>query len=168
MSAPATTSLADAYRDGYRDALDELLDVVAGMVADVRRGLFTLDETLGRLARDESWLVVPFEYADDEPVQPCADCGRDTLGTSDHDYYMVRDEVWAAAGMPATDPFRDPHQPGVFLHRRCLEKRLGRQLVRDDYTSAPVNAPILRELEREAVVPARPERVDGRANGATS
>ena len=78
------------------------------------------------------WPEVPDEYDDDRFEALCRDCGVDTLGTPEGDWYMVRDEVWAAAGMPSTSEF------DVFLHRRCLEERLGRRLTAADYTDAPV------------------------------
>jgi hypothetical protein len=56
----------------------------------------------------------------------CAECGEVCS-----DYYMVRNEVWAAAGM----------SHGV-LHLRCLEKRLGRDLTLDDFMDSPANAAI--------------------------
>jgi hypothetical protein len=37
-----------------------------------------------------------------DPAAPCVDCGVDTLPTDEDsraEYYMVYDEVWAAAGM---------------------------------------------------------------------
>lgn len=55
----------------------------------------------------------------------CADCGGDTAG----DGYMVRDDIWAQARAPRLGR----------LHTACLEKRLGRQLVDQDYTDAPIN-----------------------------
>jgi hypothetical protein len=65
---------------------------------------------------------------------PCIDCRRDTgdsiggLG----EWYMVRDELWAAAGMTPD---------GGCLCIECLEARLGRQLDRSDFTDASVNDP---------------------------
>lgn len=46
--------------------------------------------------------------------------------------YVVKDEVWEAAGMPP-----DPH--GGFLCLACLSARLGRKLRRRDFTDYPVN-----------------------------
>jgi hypothetical protein len=53
----------------------------------------------------------------------CFDCG------SDDDYYMLRDEVWAATGMG-----RRGH-----LCIACVEERLGRTLTREDFTDVDVN-----------------------------
>jgi hypothetical protein len=60
----------------------------------------------------------------DEPSDyTCVECQqllpvRETL-------YLVRGEVWRAAGMPLWD--------SGYLHRACLEKRLGRKLTGEDY-----------------------------------
>ena len=50
----------------------------------------------------------------------CAECGKPCYL---HQLYIVRGETWAAAGMAGW--------ASGFLHRECLEKRLGRKL-RDD------------------------------------
>jgi hypothetical protein len=65
----------------------------------------------------------------------CVDCGVETQplrsdGTADFerwDLYMVRREVWAAAGDVAGS-----------LCRLCLARRLGRSLVDVDYLARPV------------------------------
>lgn len=62
----------------------------------------------------------------------CRDCDTETLSTdpgATTEYYMVRTEVWLAAGAP---------QRG-YLCIGCLEKRLGRQLHRGDFTTAKLN-----------------------------
>jgi hypothetical protein len=43
--------------------------------------------------------------------------------------YMVKDEVWRAAGLVYTD----------FRCRECLNRLLGRPLVIEDFTDAPIN-----------------------------
>jgi len=43
-------------------------------------------------------------------------------------YYMVTDKVWQASGVI-----------NGLLCLYCLTKRIGRKLVRDDFTSAPCN-----------------------------
>ncbi len=45
------------------------------------------------------------------------------------DAYMVHDAVWEKAGMG--------HRG--FLHLKCLERRLGRKLVLEDFTTFPIN-----------------------------
>jgi hypothetical protein len=63
----------------------------------------------------------------------CADCGVNTLAIGE--WYIVKDEVWKAAGRlgDLTDSF--------FLCIGCLELRLERRLMPDDFTDAPVNDP---------------------------
>jgi hypothetical protein len=65
------------------------------------------------------------ECADDPCLLVCADCR-----TEGWDLYMVRNEVWAEAGM---DPL------GI-LCIPCLEARLGRRLHRSDFTYVPINS----------------------------
>src|SRR5215475_13027752 len=50
-------------------------------------------------------------------------------GQMDISLYMVKDEVWAEAGLGEKD----------FAHPTCLAKRLGRPLRLEDFTSAPCN-----------------------------
>ena len=54
------------------------------------------------------------------------------------EWYMVRDEVWAAAGM---DTGAIPLGGRGFLCMGCLETRLGRRLLPGDFIDAPVNWP---------------------------
>jgi hypothetical protein len=70
----------------------------------------------------------------------CDDCGKDTT-PCDHrgdpifkrfDYYIVRDEVWAAAGMHGWK--------SGYLCTPCLERRLGRKLADNDYLARPGRA----------------------------
>lgn len=58
----------------------------------------------------------------------CVDCGVNTHDADE--YYMVHDELWAAAGMEPA---------GGMLCVGCLEQRLGRRLTAADFTDAPVN-----------------------------
>jgi hypothetical protein len=53
----------------------------------------------------------------------CADCGKRIAAKETA--YIVRGEVWAAAGMHGWK--------GGYLHERCLAKRLGRTLTKRDY-----------------------------------
>jgi hypothetical protein len=57
----------------------------------------------------------------------CLDCGVDTIDSAE--FYMIRDETWLAA---------NPKRDGM-LCVACLEKRLGRELVTDDFTWCPAN-----------------------------
>lgn len=61
---------------------------------------------------------------------PCVDCGVDTYARGVDEYYMVHNEVWAAAGMLPRDGM---------LCIGCLEARLGRRLTAVDFTDVPVN-----------------------------
>lgn len=56
---------------------------------------------------------------------PCGDCGRDTYGATDREWYHVYNEVWESAGMAV-------HGSG-FLCIECLEFRLGRALTPHDF-----------------------------------
>jgi hypothetical protein len=68
----------------------------------------------------------PYTFIDD-PSSPCLDCG---VATMPGEYYMVHDFVWQAAGMKSR---------GI-LCIGCLERRLGRQLVPQDFPEVEVNA----------------------------
>jgi hypothetical protein len=61
------------------------------------------------------------------------DCGRDTVPAdlSEVEYYMVHNEMWAAAGMG--------HPRGGMLCVGCLEGRLDRELVPADFTNVVAN-----------------------------
>jgi hypothetical protein len=68
---------------------------------------------------------------DDCPPPLCADCGVDTCPVDRGfraEFFMVHDEVWAAAGMGAG-----------YLCVGCLERRLGRQLTPGDFTACELN-----------------------------
>ena len=61
---------------------------------------------------------------------PCNDCGVAT--TPDHgpwEWYMVHDSIWQAAGM----------KPRGVLCIGCLEQRLDRQLVPQDFPDLRIN-----------------------------
>jgi len=69
----------------------------------------------------------------------CSDCGMDTepwpphRGTQEH--YLVKDEVWAAAGMPKAHMNTGDLAKcgGGILCVGCIEKRLGRLLTVSDF-----------------------------------
>ena len=69
----------------------------------------------------------------------CNDCGMDTepwpphRGTQEH--YVVKDEIWSAAGMPLGKHRTDDLAiiGGGILCVGCIEKRLGRLLTIDDF-----------------------------------
>lgn len=60
---------------------------------------------------------------DDDFTMMCSGCGNEVT-----DYYMVRTDLWANYG--AGDGF---------LHLKCLEKRIGRAITREDFSDAPIN-----------------------------
>ncbi len=68
----------------------------------------------------------------------CPICGWVT-----HDQYMVTDECWQEAGLDYYDN----------LHLVCLESRLGRALVRGDFTNAPINEGVFKRFERCQISP---------------
>lgn len=65
-----------------------------------------------------------------EAFMPCIDCGKE-CGWNACQYlmYMVRDDVWSAAGFHEDDN----------ACQECLAKRLNRMLVSEDYELAAVN-----------------------------
>jgi hypothetical protein len=80
----------------------------------------------------------------------CRDCGVDTTPCTGKrgcrhkgrwQYYMVRAEIWAAAGMQASSVRPQGESDGDFLCIPCLEGRLGRALRPDDFPNMPVNCP---------------------------
>jgi len=65
-----------------------------------------------------------------QPIIPCADCEVDVFEIDER--FMVNDQVWAAAGL-------EPDSGWMCVE--CLEARLGRELVADDFADLPMNAP---------------------------
>lgn len=55
----------------------------------------------------------------------CMDCGKDTW----NEYYMIHSQTWKKA---------NPKIKGK-LCIKCLEKRLGRRLVKKDFTKVKIN-----------------------------
>jgi len=91
---------------------------------------------------------------------PCADCGMFTvMAGRPPEWYMVRDDVWAAAGMPVyavrTGTLTE------ILCTGCLEARLGRELTAAGFTSSEDGDPARTRMtprlaDRVARPPARP------------
>jgi hypothetical protein len=81
----------------------------------------------------------------------CKDCGMDTepwpphRGTQEH--FIVKNEIWAAAGMPPgkVDPDDMSMRGGGILCVGCIEKRLGRLLTINDF--APRTLDLLKSCE---------------------
>lgn len=79
------------------------------------------------------------------PEFDCKDCNKSTF-RSDYNYYMVKNELWAKAFGAG---------PGM-LCIPCLEKRIGRELVIDDFAKVPLNVGYLMKFE-EVLAAAREE-----------
>ncbi|MDB4278011.1 hypothetical protein N9917_00115 [Deltaproteobacteria bacterium] len=77
-----------------------------------------MEETARTVAAEEGGLDVVMSHA-------CVQCSK----PEGPDYYMVTDEVWQQAQVPALS----------VLHLHCLEARLGRRLTIVDFTDVPVN-----------------------------
>lgn len=62
----------------------------------------------------------------------CDDCKRETNHqlTDNAEYYMIHNELWHCAIQ---------NKPANFLCVGCLEKRLKRKLVPEDFTDCPLN-----------------------------
>ena len=70
----------------------------------------------------------------------CVDCKKDTAPKKGNgEWYMVHDEVWASAGPMERDPRSVCIGLPGYLCIGCLERRLDRHLVPEDFTSAPIN-----------------------------
>ena len=87
---------------------------------------------------------------------PCTDCGMATTPcsgrrgcrhTGRHEWYHVADDVWTAAG--GSSWMR------LILCIRCLERRLGRQLVAADFDELPCNLPDTWDTPRLAAAKTR-------------
>jgi hypothetical protein len=62
----------------------------------------------------------------------CDDCDVDTTDDANNEYYMIQDELWAAARTESKS--RKPTLPvTATLCIGCLEERLGRQLTSKDF-----------------------------------
>lgn len=81
----------------------------------------------------------------------CLDCGVEissALDDGEREHYMVHNSVWAQSGLKPE---------GGCLCILCLEARIGRKLMRVDFTDVPLNNPDLygnfsqRLLDRLAV-----------------
>jgi hypothetical protein len=80
----------------------------------------------------------------------CNDCGMDTepwpphRGTQEH--YIVKNEVWSAAGMPPGELDTDDLsiRGGGILCVGCIEKRLGRLLTIEDFSPLTLTPDLLK------------------------
>lgn len=95
-----------------------------------------MSKRCGPIDMDDLWSEYPDDDDDDESYNfddwladegwLCRDCGIHTGVTGE--YYMVRDELW--------DEFGCGHG---MLCIACLEQRMGRILIPQDFTNAPIN-----------------------------
>lgn len=75
----------------------------------------------------------------------CLDCGENTK----LEHYFVRNEVW----------FGEAHMTEVgMLCVSCLEARIGRQLVPEDFTDAHINDPRTHPMSMRLLFRLRPGR----------
>lgn len=65
----------------------------------------------------------------------CKGCGVDT--NANHEYYMLKDKVW----------FQVMGKKRGMLCISCVEKKLGRELNRSDFTDCPLNLDIFRKSD---------------------
>lgn len=76
------------------------------------------------------------------PKFPCNDCGVNTIPLEgNREYYEVQDMIWEAVWPNSSKGQEDNGPEGHFLCIGCLEKRLGRMLVRGDFKQLPANNP---------------------------
>jgi hypothetical protein len=68
------------------------------------------------------------------PRALCFDCGIDTISPDGgQEYYRVKDEIWAASGLPTVGEMVAGEYVGRYLCIGCLEQRIGRRLTRADF-----------------------------------
>lgn len=72
-------------------------------------------------------------------ISNCADCGAGT--NQIHENYMVRPDVWEQAWAGRRKPWHGKIPGQEILCIGCLERRIGRTLMRRDFTDAPINDP---------------------------
>jgi hypothetical protein len=70
-------------------------------------------------------------------ITRCADCG---VGTNT-EWYMVKESVWQLAWIERRKSYHGKIPGQEILCIGCLENRIGRTLVRQDFTDAPINNP---------------------------
>jgi hypothetical protein len=69
----------------------------------------------------------------------CADCG---VGTNTNgEWYMVKKSVWQLAWIGRRKSYHGKIPGQEILCIGCLENRIGRTLMRQDFTDAPINDP---------------------------
>lgn len=91
----------------------------------LRGGLESLPSGIKEKAAVRLWLEASTLFSDCA-ILACQDCMVETYGDN---YYMVHNDLWSQV---------HPNSIGM-LCLDCLEGRLGRPLVKTDFTSAPTN-----------------------------
>lgn len=101
---------------------------------------FNMYSFTGLKPMTHQWLVIyTLYYSHRKRGNPvlCMDCGKDIFKPYKEkgDYYMVNDSLWKKAT-------KNSNEERCLLCKKCLEKRIGRELKLDDYKQyidAPVN-----------------------------
>lgn len=101
---------------------------------------FNMYSFTGLKPMTHQWLVIyTLYYSHRKRSNPilCMDCGKDIFKPYKEkgDYYMVNDSLWKKAT-------KNSNEERCLLCKKCLEKRIGRELKLDDYKQyidAPVN-----------------------------
>ena len=93
-------------------------------LAEQMEWFLTRDDALASEGAGEASEVIE---QDRDPEWFCLDCKVDT--GANQQYYMLKDAVWLAA---------NPQRVGM-LCLECVERRLGRELNRDDFADFPIN-----------------------------
>jgi hypothetical protein len=137
---PAAAASDDAECRAPTPRADQFLPIIKKAVAGAKRDMEATAAAFARL----------WPHNEERITAPCADCSIDTLGadgSTEGHWYMVHDEIWQKAWPGSNGYDRD------FLCIVCLARRLGRELARHDFTSAPVNrrAKVERLLYSQAV-----------------
>jgi hypothetical protein len=80
-------------------------------------------------------------FSESHPVciSTCADCGLGTRTAGER--YVVKDDVWEQAWCGRRKAWHGRVPGQEILCVACLEQRIGRELVRADFTDAPINDP---------------------------
>jgi hypothetical protein len=74
----------------------------------------------------------------------CVDCGIGTITAKE--FYMVKDDVWEQAWHGRRKWWYRKVYGQEVLCIGCLEERIGRTLTKDDFTDAPVNDLVKRNM----------------------
>lgn len=93
-------------------------------LAEQMEWFLTRDDAFASEADDEASEAIE---PDRDPEWFCLDCKVDTC--ANQQYYMLKDAVWLTA---------NPQRFGMLCFE-CVERRLGRELNRDDFADYPIN-----------------------------